>query len=404
MFIERDVHTYIAEEDVKFIRLAFSDIFGVQKNLSIMPSELPRAFSEGIPFDASAIRAFGTVEQSELYLFPDPDTLTPLPWRSFRGKVVRFFCDVRYPDASPFALDTRFFLKNAIARAKEVGLSLMFGPEMEFYLFKTDEAGECTNIPYDRAGYFDVAPEDKGENIRREICLTLEEMGFTPETSHHEEGPGQNEIDFKYSDPLSAADHAVTFKTVVKTIAAANGAHASFAPKPLDGAPGNGLHINISIVGGSEEQFMHFMAGIIARIREITLFLNPIPESYKRLGQMKAPKFVNWAYGNRSQLIRIPAARDERKRLELRSPDPSTNPYLAFGLLIHAGVDGVLQKMTLPGADQGNTLMSLQNANAALEALPASLEEAAALARSSEFVKTHVHQRILDEYASINLN
>ena len=246
-YTEQEVMEYVRQEDVRFIRLAFCDVFGKQKNISILPDELERAFRHGIAIDASAIPGFGGEVRSDLFLHPDPSTLSSLPWRGENGKVVRMFCGVTHPDGTVLAPDSRALLKKAIERAAAAGVSFAFGAEMEFYLFKTDEEGEPTKIPYDRASYMDIAPMDKGENIRREICITLEQMGIQPECSHHEEGPGQNEIDFRYSDPLSAADNAVTFRSVVETIVARNGLAADFSPKPLPELPGNGMHINLSV-------------------------------------------------------------------------------------------------------------------------------------------------------------
>ena len=246
-YTKDEIIQYISEEDVKFIRLAFCDVFGVQKNIAIMPEELPRAFEYGIAIDASAIRGFGDVVNSDLLLHPDPDTLAELAWRPETGKVVRMYADITYPDGTPFECDTRTLLKQAIKTAELQGYTFAFGEEQEFYLFKLDDIDNRTYEPYDNAGYMDIAPEDRGENIRREICLTLEKMGIHPERSHHEEGPGQNEIDFRYSDPLTAADNALTFQMVVKTIARRNGLYADFSPKPLKEAPGNGCHINVSV-------------------------------------------------------------------------------------------------------------------------------------------------------------
>lgn len=241
-YSKQEVMQYVEEEDVKFIRLAFCDVFGKQKNVSIMPEELPRAFEYGIAFDASAIAGFGDESRSDLLLHPDAETLMILPWRPEHGRVVRMFCSISYPDGKPFACDTRTLLKQAAAQAAAEGYAFAFGAEQEFYLFKLDEDGEPTQEPYDKAGYMDIAPEDKGENIRREICLTLEQMGIRPESSHHEEGPGQNEIDFRYSDPLTAADNVITFQTIVRTVAHRNGLFADFSPKPLKEKPGNGFH------------------------------------------------------------------------------------------------------------------------------------------------------------------
>ena len=245
-FTEQEVRQYVEQEDVRFIRLAFCDVFGKQKNIAILPTELDRAFRHGIAIDASAIAGFGGEVRSDLFLHPDPATLASLPWRGENGKVVRMFCGVAHPDGTTLETDSRALLRKAVERAAKRGISFAFGTEMEFYLFKTDEDGEPTKIPFDRAGYMDIAPMDKGENVRREICLTLSQMGIQPECSHHEEGPGQNEIDFRYSDPLAAADNALTFRAVVEAIVARNGLAADFSPKPLPDQAGNGMHINIS--------------------------------------------------------------------------------------------------------------------------------------------------------------
>ena len=246
-YSREEIQQYIVEEEVKFIRMAFCDIYGKQKNISIMADEFGRAYEHGIAIDASAVPGFGDVVHSDLLLFPDTSTLTALPWRPEHGRVVRMLCAVKHPDGTPCAADCRALLQRAAADAAQEGITFAFGSEMEFYLFRRDENGEPTRIPYDNAGYMDIAPEDKGENVRREICLTLEQMGIQPERSHHEEGPGQNEIDFRYADPVTAADNAVTFRTVVHTIAARNGLCADFSPKPLAHAPGNGMHVNFSV-------------------------------------------------------------------------------------------------------------------------------------------------------------
>lgn len=388
LYTEQDVFDYVEQEDVKFIRLAFCDVTGKQKNISIMPQELKRAFSQGISFDASAIAGFGDVVASDLFLFPIPSTLSVLPWRPSRGKVVRMFCRIRHPDGTPFRLDSRFFLESAVKKAREQGITVQFGAEFEFYLFKTDENGDSTREPFDRAGYMDVAPEDKGENVRREICLTLESMGISPESSHHEEGPGQNEIDFRYSDALTAADNAMHFLSVVKAVAAGSGLYADFTPKPIPGEAGSGMHINLSVKTDSGEDVMSaFMAGVLAHIREMTWYLNPCKASYLRLGEKKAPRYVTWSPENRSQLIRIPAARGEYRRMELRSPDPMANPYLVYALLIHAGLDGVRRGLTPPEPLNINLYTAEESVTAGLDRLPASLEEAWALAKNSQFLR-----------------
>ena len=388
LYTEEDVFSYVEAEDVKFIRLVFCDIAGRQKNISIMPQELKRAFSQGISFDASAVAGFGDAAESDLFLFPIPSTLSVLPWRPSRGKVVRMFCQIRYPDGRPFPLDCRALLSKAIREARELGLSVQIGAEFEFYLFKTDADGNPTTQPFDHAGYMDVAPEDKGENVRREICLTLESMGIIPESSHHEEGPGQNEIDFRYSDAMTAADNALLFASTVRAVAVSNGLYADFSPKPISGESGNGMHINISLLqeeGPSVTQY--FMAGILDHIREMTAFLNPTEASYRRLGEKKAPKYVTWSPGNRSQLIRIPAAQGEYKRMELRSPDPMVNPHLAYALVIFAGLDGVRRKLLPPEPMNVNLYTAGSELTSSLTALPGSLAEARKIARESPFIR-----------------
>ena len=396
MYSYDEVMTFVEEEDVRFIRLAFCDIDGRQKNVSIMPGELKRAFESGISFDASAIEGFGAQIKSDLFLHPDPSTLVILPWRPSEGRVVRMFCDIKYPDGTQFELDNRYILKRAVAKAAEQGISCFFGAEFEFYLFKTDEDGNPTLTPYDNAGYFDIAPDDRGENIRREICFTLLDMGIQPEASHHEEGPGQQEIDFKFSDALSAADNAITFKNVVKTVAMANGAHADFYPKPMDGKSGNGMHINISVKekNGRDVQNM-FMAGVMDHIKEITMFLNPLKESYLRLGEKKAPKYITWSPENRSQLIRIPAAAPENRRMELRSPDTTANPYHAYALLIWAGLDGIRRNLEPPAPTNVNLFMADDEVTSRLERLPQSLDAAREAAKHSRIVRECLPEQLI---------
>lgn len=394
MYTQSEVLEFIEEEDVKFIRLAFFDLKGKQKNISIMPSELGRAFEGGIPFDASAIEGFEGPQKSELYLKPDPATLAIIPWRPATGKVVRMFCNILTPDGKPYLKDSRTILQNACQHLKdECGIEMMVGTEVEFYLFKLDEKGQPTTETFDKAGYMDIAPEDHGENIRREICFTLEQMGMSPEASHHEEGPGQNEIDFHYSDALTAADNVATFKWIVNTKAAANGLYADFSPKPIAGQAGNGMHINISYrpVNGNarkdtENLLPNILGGILKHIEEITYFLNPADNSYNRLGASKAPEYISWGKENRSTLIRVPSS-TSTKRLELRSPDPLCNTYLVLTLLIEAAIEGIKNKIE-PAAETVENLFDEEIAKkASLKALPKSLAEAKRLAESSEFVK-----------------
>ena len=394
MYTKSEVLEFIEEEDVKFIRLAFFDLKGKQKNISIMPSELGRAFESGIPFDASAIEGFEGPEKSELYLKPDPSTLAIIPWRPATGKVVRMFCNILTPDGSPYLKDSRTILQNACQRLKdECGIEMMVGTEVEFYLFKLDEKGDPTSETFDKAGYMDIAPEDHGENIRREICFTLEQMGISPEASHHEEGPGQNEIDFHYSDALTAADNVATFKWIVNTKAAANGLYADFSPKPIVGQAGNGMHINISYrpvngnVGKDTENLLPpILGGILKHIQEITYFLNSVDNSYNRLGASKAPEYISWGKENRYTLIRVPSGTGT-KRLELRSPDPQCNTYLALSLLIEAAIEGIKNKIQPPAETVVNLFDDEVAKQTSLKALPKSLTEAKRLAENSDFVK-----------------
>lgn len=400
-YSQQEIIQYVQEEDVKFIRLAFCDIFGKQKNISIMPDELPKAFTYGIAIDASAIDGFGDETHSDLFLHPEPDTLMPLPWRPEEGSVVRMFCNITYPNGTPFEYDSRMILKQAIEEAAKEGLQFFFGTEQEFYLFQLDDHGEPTKIPYDHAGYMDIAPEDKGENIRREICLTLEQMGIRPESSHHEQGPGQNEIDFRYSDPLTAADNAMTFQTVVKAIALRNGLYADFSPKPLHHQPGNGFHINISVKSAYDQDCMNSMiAGILDKASEMTLFLNPLENSYERFGQDKAPRYISWSSENRSQLVRVPAALGEYRRAELRSPDPAANSYLAFALLIYASMYGIKENLELPEPADLNLFKAPVEVLANFRQLPGNLPAACQEAKNSSFIKKCIPKAITELYCS----
>lgn len=400
-YSKQEVMQYIQEEDVKFIRLAFCDVFGKQKNISIMPNELPRAFEYGIAFDASAIAGFGDETKSDLLLHPDSETLMLLPWRPEHGKVVRMFSHITYNDGTPFECDTRSLLKKAVQDAKNAGYRFAFGAEQEFYLLQLDENGNPTNIPYDRAGYMDVAPEDRGENIRREICLTLEQMGIRPESSHHEEGPGQNEIDFRYSDAITAADNAMTFQTVVKNVAHRNGLYADFSAKPFENEPGNGFHINMSVNPDEKSENLYYMiAGVLDKAEDMTAFLNPTENSYKRLGKNKAPGYISWSNENRSQLIRIPAAADEYRRAEFRSPDPTANPYLAFALMIYAGLYGLQNKLNMPNAADFNLYKASAEILAKFKKIPENFSSACEIAMASEFIKAHIPAAILNIYCN----
>ena len=392
-----EVMQFVREDDVKFIRLAFCDVSGRQKNISILPGELQRAFERGIPFDGSALPGFGDEACSDLLLHPDPDTLMVLPWRPEHGKVVRMFSRISLPDGRDFPGDTRSLLQRAVAEGEKLGRSFYFGAEQEFYLFNLDDRGGPTLEPYDHAGYMDIAPDDRGENIRREICLTLEQMGVTPESSYHKEGPGQNEIDFRYSDPLTAADNAMTFRTVVKTVARRNGLYADFSPKPLADQPGNGFHINLSVRSEqSGDDICRMIAGVLDKVREMTAFLNPVEASYARFGQFKAPRYISWSSENRSQLVRIPSGSGPYRRAELRSTDPEANPYLAFALILYAGLYGIRERLDLPMVADLNLYKAPPGILDRYGQLPGSLREARKLALESAFIRERLPACILN--------
>ena len=382
-----EVMNYIEEEDVKFIRLAFRDAYGVQKNISVMPGEIRKSFDEGIPINAKEIAGFEDCPYASLYLKPDADTLSILPWRPDSGRVLRMYCNVFTPGGKEYVSDTRSILMKAVADAEERGIEFRFGTESEFYLFTKDEEGNPTKIPYDEAGYMDIAPADKCENVRREISLTIERMGLTPERSHHERGPGQNEIDFHYGKPLKAADQMTTFKMVVSTVADRYGLVADFSPLPLPDKPGNGYHINIYAKDKKGNDVVKYAAaGILDKIREMTIFMNPTADSYSRLGSSSAPDRANWSSAGESELMYIETY-NNRTRVELRSPDASSNPYLVYALLIHAGLLGIERKMNLP-----------VELSESADLLPSSKREAGSIAASSEFIRSIIPEGIIKKY------
>ena len=402
----QDILNFVEDNDVKFAKLTFCDIFGNQKNVSLFASELPRAFAEGVSFDGSSIAGFMNVEESDLVLWPDPDTATVLPWRPTEGRVIRMYCDITLPNGKPFEGNCRGYLQSVIKRARAMGLVCNVGCECEFYLFETDEHGNPTRIPLDIGGYFDIPPLDKGENIRREICFAIEEMGLHPEHSHHESGHGQNEVCFRYTTALRSADNLNTFKSTVKAIAARNGLFASFMPKPLANQPGSGLHVNVSLLRDGKNLFDgaftpdseagHFVAGILAHARELTAFCNPVPNSYARLGANEAPLYVSWSRQNRSQLVRLPSAHGEYCRVELRGPDPAGNPYLVIGLILAAGLDGIEHSLPLPEAVNRNLFHP--SAAAGLDSLPRTLREAITVAGQSEFISRELPVALMNKY------
>lgn len=402
----KEVLQFVEENDVKFVRLMFFDIFGVKKNISIMAQELESVFEHGAHIVSATVDGFQNEDSTDLLLFPDPTTLKVLPWRPQQGRVVRLFCDIKNQDGTPFEGDVRNILKKAVAKTEEMGFRCKAGLACEFYLFKLNDEGYPTRIPQDNAGYLDVAPLDKGENVRRQICLTLEQMEIDPLSSHHENGPGQNEIDFKHSDLLSAADNFMTFKTVVKNTAAANGLYASFMPKPLMDKSGSGMHIDILLEkygfnifknkgDGLSDDARSFIAGVLRRSAEMTVFFNPLSNSYARFGMYEAPCGIDWSYNSLDTLIRLPEMKRNSARMEYRSPDPSCNPYIAFALLMYAGLEGIEDKLDLcPPSDANPSDDSSAH-------LPESLAKAISLAKKSDFIKGHLPEMIFDNYISI---
>ena len=406
----QDVLDFVEDNNVKFVRFAFTDIFGTQKNIAVLASDLPKALDEGVCFDGSAVPGLMHVEESDLVLRPDLATITILPWRPTEGRVMQFFCDIERPDGQPFGGNCRGFLRQISQQFKRMGLVCNVGAECEFYLFETDDRGQPVRVPIDRGGYFDVYPMDAAENLRRDICLTMEQMGLAPQHSHHESGSGQNEIDFHYASPLKTADNVMMFKQITRAVAGRNGLYASFMPKPLAGQAGSGLHVNISLYMDGKNLFEgdiapdsipgSFMAGVLAHSRELTAFTNPLPNSYLRFGCDEAPRYVSWSRQNRSQLVRIPAVQGDNCRMELRSPDPACNPYLAFGLVLAAGLDGIENRMQLCGPVNRN-LFELEPPEAAglgLEVLPATLEEAVDAARQSPFLAKYLPEGLAQRY------
>lgn len=383
MYSKEEVLHLVEEEDVKFIRLTYFDVFGNQKNVSILPNRLRTAFHKGIAIDSTAVAGFYNDNHTDLFLKPDPSTFTLMPWRSLDGNVVFMICDIFYPDGQLYPLDSRYLLKKAIRKVRARGLEPEMACKFEFYLFLLDENGQPTSIPFDQAGYMDVAPMDKGENIRRDICMTLDEMGLQPLKSYHQEGPGQNEIDFHFSDALRAADEASIFKWVVRTSAGLNGLWADFSPRPLDNQPGCGMHIQLRFFDFDPLIQEHFAAGILKYVRESSLLLNPSEGSYRRFGKFKAPEKTDWSRDQRFVLLRFPALNPET--IEVRSADALSNPYLAFTLILEAGLKGIEENLLLGDLKEP-------------ELLPPSFKEACILAKESEFLHEVFPDHILEAY------
>lgn len=391
-YTKEDIWRMIEEEDVEFIRLQFTDIFGTLKNVAVTTSQLERVLNNEIMFDGASIEGFARVEQSDMFLRPDLDTFAIFPWRPQQGKVARFLCDIYRPDGTPFAGDPRHVLKRTVQEAAEMGYQMDVGPECEFFLFHTDDEGNPTTITHEKAGYFDVGPLDLGENARRDMILTLEDMGFVVEASHHEDAPAQHEIDFHYDEALKTADDIMTFKLAVKTIAKRHGLYASFMPKPKTGVNGSGMHINMSLARDGVNVFYDgqdcnhlskegywFIGGIMKHIAAITAIANPLVNSYKRLVPgYEAPVYIALSMRNRSPLIRIPAQTGTTQRIELRSPDSATNPYLAIAVCLAAGLDGIRNQIEPPASVEGNifAMSEEEREKAGIKYLPTSLAEA----------------------------
>ncbi|MEN6316735.1 MAG: type I glutamate--ammonia ligase [Clostridiaceae bacterium] len=414
-YTKEDVIRIVKEQDVKFIRLQFTDIFGSLKNVAITAGQLEKALGNKCMFDGSSIEGFVRIEESDMYLRPDTNSFVIFPWRPQTGKVARMICDVYNPDGTPFAGDPRYVLKKTLEKAEKMGYDAFnVGPECEFFLFLTDSEGNPTTITHDNAGYFDLGPVDLGENARRDMCLALEEMGFEVEASHHEVAPGQHEIDFKYADALTAADAILTFKLVVKTIAQRHGLHATFMPKPIFGIAGSGMHVNTSLLRNGGNAFYNdkdplqlsqeaywFIGGLMKNMRSMTALTNPLVNSYKRLVPgYEAPVYIAWSARNRSPLIRVPAARGAATRLELRCPDPSCNPYLALAAILAAGLDGIENRIQPPVPCNKNIFHMTDNERKAdgIVAIPASLDEAIMEMGKSSFIKGVLGDHIYNKY------
>ena len=415
-YTKEDILQIVEEEDVEFIRIQFTDMFGVFKNVAITSSQLEKALHNECMFDGSSIDGFVRIEESDMYLYPDVDSFEIFPWRPQQGKVARLICDVYRPEGVPFEGDPRHILKRVLKQADDMGYEFNVGPECEFFLFHTDDDGLPTTITHEKAGYFDLGPVDLGENARRDMVLTLEEMGFEIEASHHEVAPAQHEIDFKYGPALITADNIMTFKLAVKTMAKRRGLHASFMPKPKYGINGSGMHINMSLskdgynifrdeedaVGLSHEAYC-FIGGLMRHMKSMAAVTNPLVNSYKRLVPgFEAPVYIAWSVKNRSPLIRIPTERGEGTRIELRCPDPAANPYLALAVCLAAGLDGIKNQIMPPDAVKRNIFeMSRAEKKAAgITALPANLLEAVRELEKSEFMKEVLGDAFVERYVT----
>jgi glutamine synthetase len=409
-----DILHLVKELNIKFIRLQFSDVLGISKNVAIPVQQLEKALDGEMMFDGSSIEGFVRIEESDMYLRPDPGTFTVFPWNTKEGATARLICDIYNPGGTPFAGCPRNTLRRAIAQAEELGYTLNAGPEAEFFLFLKDSEGRATTITHDSGGYFDLMPVDMGEAARRDMVLTLQEMGFEVEASHHEVAPGQHEIAFKYADALTTADNIATFKLVVRTIAMQHGLHATFMPKPIYGIAGSGMHTHQSLFKGGQNAFYdpdkpsglsdvarHYVAGLLAHVKSFTAVTNPLVNSYKRLVPgFEAPVYIAWSEHNRSPLIRIPARRGIGTRIELRSPDPSCNPYLALAVTLCAGLDGIRKGLLPPEPVNQNIYEMNQEERHELgvETLPQTLGEALKELAASEVIRSALGEHIYNRF------
>ncbi|MFI3238081.1 MAG: type I glutamate--ammonia ligase [Lachnospiraceae bacterium] len=413
-YTKQDILRIVEEEDVEFIRLQFADMFGNLKNVAITVSQLEKALDNKCMFDGSSIEGFVRVEESDMLLYPDLSTFTIFPWRPQQGRVARMICDVYNTSGEAFVGDPRYVLRKAVEEAKELGYEFNVGPELEFFLFDSDEYGQPTTETREQAGYFDMGPNDLGENARRDMIITLEEMDFEVEASHHEAAPGQHEIDFKYDEALATADNIMTFKLAVKTIAKRHGLYASFMPKPKEKVNGSGMHINMSLFkdginifhddaddkGLSQEAYF-FMGGILKHMRAMCAITNPLVNSYKRLVPgYEAPVYMTWGTKNRTQLLRIPSDGGNGTRIELRCPDPSANPYLALAVCLKAGIDGIKNGIVPPQEFDGNAfrLTVDERENAGILALPNDLGDAISIMEQDDFMKEILGEHIFGKY------
>lgn len=413
-YTRKDILRMVEEDDVEFIRLQFTDMFGNLKNVAITTKQLEKALNNECMFDGSSIEGFVRIEESDMYLYPDLDTYVTFPWRPQQGKVARFICDVYTKDRIPFEGDPRYVLKKVIKEAEAMGYTFDVGPELEFFLFHLDENGQPTTMSHEKAGYFDLGPLDLGENARRDMVLTMEEMGLEIEASHHEVAPAQHEIDIKYDNALTTADNIMTFKLVARTIAKRHGLHATFMPKPKFGIDGSGMHINMSLKKdgknifddpsdkqGLSKEAYHFIAGIMKHVSSMAAITNPLVNSYKRLvPNYEAPVYIAWSASNRSPLIRIPAGRGSYTRIELRSPDPSANPYLTLAMCLAAGLDGIKNQLLPPESVDKNVYSMTKEDRESLNmlSLPTNLQEATNALAESEFAKNVLGDHISSKY------